>query len=131
MLSVTEADLRYRYEATVTSRMLDEAWLPGTAWRLTASLGRLTGLTGLAASAYGRLIGPLENLTGPLPRPFQQVSDGIDAHVVLRFNGSETPAAATAPAGRTVPAGQAAEQARITPSLYTDDPARPLVARPG
>lgn len=154
MLSVTEADLLYRYEVTVSSRILDEASLPGMAWRLAATAVTLTGLTDWTASAYGRLLGPVQNLTGPLPRPLQRVSGGVDAHVVYRFNGSDTPAVATArardgqagqageagqsaqagqaeDAGQDAQAGRAGQYSRITPAVYTGNPAGPLVTQPG
>ncbi|GAB1340087.1 hypothetical protein ACE1SV_66770 [Streptomyces sp. E-15] len=116
MMDVSEFELRYRYEATVSARPMDEL-LPGASLRMLRG-----GLTGLADAVARRLPEDtrtsLGHLAGRLPLPVRQVSDGVGVRVVLRFNGSETPAESAAP------------RPLVEPAVLTADPARPLAAPP-
>ncbi|MEU2227262.1 hypothetical protein [Streptomyces sp. NPDC018347] len=111
MMDVSEFEIPYRYEVTVSVRPLD-GLLTGASLRMLRG-----GLTGLADAVVRRLPEgtrtSLGDLAGRLPLPVRQVSDSVGVRVVLRFNGSETPAESAAP------------RPLVEPAVLTADPARP------
>ncbi|MGW3980187.1 hypothetical protein [Streptomyces mirabilis] len=114
MMDVSEFDIRYRYEVTVSARPMRDVPTAVVPWLVAA---------GLASRVLSRLPGAvrvsLESLAGLLPRPVQQVSGTVTAQVVTHFNGSETSA------------GQPAPGALVIPAVHTADPARTPVPRSG
>ncbi|WP_329138172.1 hypothetical protein OG552_29835 [Streptomyces sp. NBC_01476] len=130
MFDNSEFALDYRYEVAVTATPMDEALIvsaPRALWSGMGWLADRTGLAGAAAQAYGVLPETarhgIEGALGLLPRPAMSAHEQVDAQVVLRFNGSETP--------RTTDPAPVDPHPGVVGRVHRNDPTQPVAQAAG